>query len=570
MGWYIHVPYDAIQSGPDSKSHAIGADLIKQPQTIFSYENKNSDKIVTFKDNLIYNFRAAYTNAVVQTTSINYMDINGSLSSDPGGNYGYPGEVSIYAKAIITRKDGTEERILGVTVTTTLRSEYNAGTTYLTSVLRSSDTENSAKAIEISDILNGSEYLYIYYPRIFVPVKDISLNYGDKLEIQVSYGYDNLKSWINYDQDFPYRDFYYQDRCVIVQDGTPLSDSNYEDIISEKDVWQQEYIDISVSLNYINDSPNWSTAYRKNIDALSPTIQDFSNDLYYDTHSSQYTEVSSTKCKFEHLPKYITNTYDLIDYKLYSIGSADYYSGPIKSSGSSNDFYAKYTLNFKSFDYSVVINDNNNQDGLRPNSDIYLETTISDTNGELYSFEDSFGTSGGTITKSIPTFCNNSIYSARFIYEGDEWKDYTITVSGNTITLTRIAETVTVSGTIEWSGDYYTNEKLSVTLLPTGSNKSVQKSFTFNNLPKYESGVLVDYSIEVSVPEGWANAVITTEDGYTYKIVVYPKHLDGYIFTNNEWHEVIGYIFTNNSWHEILNSNIFDTNSWKKSIDKDL
>lgn len=173
---------------------------------------------------------------------------------------------------------------------------------------------------------------------------------------------------------------------------------------------------------------------------------------------------------------------------------------------------------------NVTWNDNNDQDGFRPtnlevgvyvgsNKVRYME--VSDANNWVYSFPDldKFDDEGNTITYTVKSNENLAGY------------DYT--TNGYNIIYTHGSETVSVSGTINWNDN---NDALNlrpssvkVTLLANGSEDrnvnvtaSDNWSFNFQNLPKYQGGGEVEYTVSSQSFDAY---LITSEgNNFNYEI----------------------------------------------------
>ncbi len=159
---------------------------------------------------------------------------------------------------------------------------------------------------------------------------------------------------------------------------------------------------------------------------------------------------------------------------------------------------------------SVTWNDGDNQDGIRPTS-LALKTTAGTTETQ------------GTVTAANDWkhegFKNVSKYSdkdTRITYSvalaGDAPDGYTCEINGDmdkgfTVVMTHIPETTSVSGQISWVGDDGTNirpMRVTVKLLKDGQQHDVETVFeedswiySFSDLPKYESGKEITYTITV-------------------------------------------------------------------------
>ena len=159
--------------------------------------------------------------------------------------------------------------------------------------------------------------------------------------------------------------------------------------------------------------------------------------------------------------------------------------------------------------------DNDNQDGIRPKSvTIHLWANGTDTTKTAQAAKES----GWKYTFSnLPKYENGReiVYT---ITEGDV-ADYTPTINGFNVTNTHTPETITISGTKTWEDnnqDGKRPESITINLFADGTKKTSKVvtpnaegewEYTFENLPKYENGTEIKYTIEEVPVEGYVSDV---------------------------------------------------------------
>ena len=150
--------------------------------------------------------------------------------------------------------------------------------------------------------------------------------------------------------------------------------------------------------------------------------------------------------------------------------------------------------------------DDDNRDGLRPDSVTFV---LTGTDGKTYSYDLVAGEDWTHTFDNLPVYYNNGV---KIVYTVDEeefehYANYTKSVSGYTITNTHEIEltSVTVSKVWEDKGDFYGKRPSDVTI-NVFENGEIVKSIVLNkdngwkfelkNLPKYDNGKLINYSID--------------------------------------------------------------------------
>ena len=150
--------------------------------------------------------------------------------------------------------------------------------------------------------------------------------------------------------------------------------------------------------------------------------------------------------------------------------------------------------------------DDDNRDGLRPDSVTFV---LTGTDGKTYSYDLVAGEDWTHTFDNLPVYYNNGV---KIVYTVDEeefehYANYTKSVSGYTITNTHEIEltSVTVSKVWEDKGDFYGKRPSDVTInvFQNGEivnsivlNKDNGWKYELKNLPKYDNGKLINYSID--------------------------------------------------------------------------
>gem|GEM_PF-6885411 len=167
---------------------------------------------------------------------------------------------------------------------------------------------------------------------------------------------------------------------------------------------------------------------------------------------------------------------------------------------------------------SKVWDDNNNQDGIRPAS----VTVQLYANGEPEGQPVTLGADGWTHTWTGLTEKKNGT-AIEYTVKETAVKDYTSEVTGNattgyTITNKHTPETTSVSGKKTWidnnDQDGKRPDKITIRLLANGSevaNKEVTKDggwkYTFENLPVYENGEKIVYTIKEDAVKDYTSVI---------------------------------------------------------------
>ncbi len=212
-----------------------------------------------------------------------------------------------------------------------------------------------------------------------------------------------------------------------------------------------------------------------------------------------------------------------ITYSVEEVTAIDGYTSETVQT-SSNNFTITNTHTPETTEVSgtKVWDDNNDQDGLRPdsilvnllaNGEVVASQTVTADNDWNYAFTD------------LPKYDNGN----EIVYTVDEETTpdgYTSSVDGTTITNTHTPETTEVSGTKTWADNENSvglrPDSITVNLLANGTKVASQKvtaesdwNYSFTDLPKYDNGNEITYTV--------------TED----TVANYTPTYDGYNITNN-------------------------------------
>ena len=184
-----------------------------------------------------------------------------------------------------------------------------------------------------------------------------------------------------------------------------------------------------------------------------------------------------------------------------------------------------------------IWNDANDQDGIRPdsitikllaNGKVIDTITVTAENGWSFTFED------------LPKFENG--VEIKYSVEEVAVDGYTTTYDGFNVTNTHIPETTEVSGNKTWNDnnnqDGIRPEVITVNLVVNGKvirtvNVTAENgwSFTFENLPKYDGGREIKYSVEEVAVDGYT----ATYDGFNITNTHIPETTE--VSGNKTWND---------------------------------
>ena len=218
--------------------------------------------------------------------------------------------------------------------------------------------------------------------------------------------------------------------------------------------------------------------------------------------SQEVTKNNDWKYVFSNLPKYKDGkviTYTITEDKVegYTTKIADY------------NITNTHTAETTSVTGTKTWNDNNNQDGKRPESiivNLYANgrrvdsKTVTEKENWTYTFDNLAKYSNGEEIKYTVT--------------ENEVEYYTTEVTGHNITNTHTPETTSVTGTKTWNDnnnqDGIRPDSITVNLFANGEKITSQEvtknndwKYVFSNLPKYKDGKVIEYTITETVINGY-------------------------------------------------------------------
>ena len=264
----------------------------------------------------------------------------------------------------------------------------------------------------------------------------------------------------------------------------------------------------------VSGSKTWSDA--ENQDGARPesiTINLLANGKVVATKT--VTEEDKWAWTFDNLPKYETGVE--IAYSITE-EAVEGYTTTYNGFNVTNS----YTPAEISITVTKVWTDSNNQDGIRPN-DVVIKLLA---NGKATDHELVLS-SGNNWTDSfvgLDKFANGQ--EIVYTIEELEVEGYSVTITGDmakgfTVTNTHNPETVSISGAKTWEDadnqDGVRPESITINVLANGkvvATKTVTAeekwAWTFENLPKFDAGVEIVYTISEEAVEGY----VTSYDGY--------------------------------------------------------
>ena len=250
----------------------------------------------------------------------------------------------------------------------------------------------------------------------------------------------------------------------------------------------------------------------------SITVKLLADGEVYDT--IVVDQSSNWKYSFTDLPVYKNGT--KIVYKIDEVSVPNY-----RTTYENYDITNRYTPEVTSVTVKKVWDDDNNRDNIRP-QDITFNLFV---NGELKLSKTVTARDNWTYT-----FNNLPVYSSgeKLVYTvtEDEVSKYITTIQGNqdtgfTVTNSYKPETISINGNKVWDDadnqDGKRPNSIKVTLF--GDDKEVTSKtvtaedewkFEFNNLPKYDQGSEIVYSIKETAIEGYTSTITGSfKEGYT-------------------------------------------------------
>ncbi len=277
----------------------------------------------------------------------------------------------------------------------------------------------------------------------------------------------------------------------------------------------------------VSGTKTWNDA--NNQDGKRPTS--ITINLYADgefVKSVEVTAASEWKYSFNNLPKYENGK--LINYTITEDAVAGY-TTTIDGFNVTNTYNPEQTT----VSGGKIWNDANNQDGKRPTSiTINLlangvevkEVKVTAENGWQFSFN------------NLPKYENGKLIV--YTITEDAVEGYTTEINGFNVTNTYNPEQTTVSGGKIWNDannqDGKRPESITINLLANGTEIAEVTvtaengwQFSFNNLPKYENGALIVYTITEDAVEGYT----TTIDGFNVTNTYAPETIN--VSVNKVW-----------------------------------
>ena len=253
--------------------------------------------------------------------------------------------------------------------------------------------------------------------------------------------------------------------------------------------------------------------------------------------SKQVTSADRWEYEFKDVPKYDRNGTE-IDYTIEEEAVANY--NPTISGYDITNTHTPETITVSG---SKTWNDNSDQDGIRTDSitiNLYADgqfkerKTVTNADGWAWSFTD------------LPKYANGT--EIEYTITENAVTGYSTNINGYNVTNTHTPETMTVSGSKTWNDngnqDGMRPESITINLLANGTevdSKSVSAndswSWSFGNLPVYEAGTEIDYTIEEEVVPGYTtnvNGYNVTNTLETIKVSVHKGWEVPYITTHPE------------------------------------
>ena len=203
-----------------------------------------------------------------------------------------------------------------------------------------------------------------------------------------------------------------------------------------------------------------------------------------------------------------------------------------------------YNPEVKDITITKTWKDDNNRDGLRPDS-IEFELYAYCDNEIVHTYEQKMNDSWSYTFTNLPVYANGS--KIKYIVDEKLVDGYTKEINGFNITNTHEIKTTSISGTKKWVDDNNRDglRPGSIEVNLYGNNKLVETkdvsansnwTYEFTNLPVYENGKEIIYSVNENEVEGYTGVI------------------DGYNITNT---------------HEIETTNISGTKTWEDDNNRD-
>ncbi len=221
-----------------------------------------------------------------------------------------------------------------------------------------------------------------------------------------------------------------------------------------------------------------------------------------DGQTATLNESNNWEYTFMNLPRYADSTEIVYTVEEVLPTGSPYTSAVTGDATNGFTVTNSYTPEVIEIEVTKEWDDNNNQDNLRPAS-----VTIKLSDGKSLVLDSSNNWTGKF--ENLPKYENGT--EITYTITEDAVTGYTPTITGDaatgfTVKNTHVPEVVDISGTKSWNDDNNVNGKrpasITVNLLANGTpvasntiNDSTDWSYTFSNMPKYDSGQEIIYTI---------------------------------------------------------------------------
>ncbi|MCY7192073.1 Cna B-type domain-containing protein [Streptococcus gallolyticus] len=268
----------------------------------------------------------------------------------------------------------------------------------------------------------------------------------------------------------------------------------------------------SVSVNKVWDDANNQDGQRSS----EVTVQLLANGVEVSGQQLVLSDANGWNGTFENLDKYDSDNV-LIDYTVKEVTDLSGYQSVVSGSDNNYTITNTHVPEVINLSGTKTWDDNNNQDGIRPESivvhllangvDTGQTKEVSQTDNWTYQFE------------NLPKYQNGQ--EIVYTVSEDSVGGYETIISGFNITNSHTPETTEVSGTKTWNDnddqDGKRPDSITVNLLANGTKVASQEvtadtnwTYTFSNLAKYANGSAITYT----VTEDSVDNYTTTINGY--------------------------------------------------------
>ncbi|MCY7179682.1 Cna B-type domain-containing protein [Streptococcus gallolyticus subsp. gallolyticus] len=273
---------------------------------------------------------------------------------------------------------------------------------------------------------------------------------------------------------------------------------------------QTEYT--SVSVNKVWDDANNQDGQRSS----EVIVQLLANGVEVSGQQLVLSDANGWNGTFENLDKYDSDNV-LIDYTVKEVTDLSGYQSVVSGSDNNYTITNTHVPEVINLSGTKTWDDNNNQDGIRPESIVvHLLANGVDT-GQTKEVSESDDWS--FTSKELPKYENGQ--EIAYTVKEDSVGGYETIISGFNITNSHTPETTEVSGTKTWNDnddqDGKRPDSITVNLLANGTKVASQEvtadtnwTYTFSNLAKYANGSAITYT----VTEDSVDNYTTTINGY--------------------------------------------------------